>query len=389
MDQVSTQYTPEPDYTLAVEDVRDEKDFIQFQKQTCFSREREYPKATIPSKRGVGRPHVKKEPLKRNRGLVYDDHASNDEASSGAEYSRPTSSRGEKGEHDSRSFACPFYRLCPLEYLGCVNITLMRIRDVKQHIQRRHSQVSFYCPTCWEHFSSPSRRDNHIRSRNCVSLAPPTLSGPKGISREAQAHLKKKSNRTLAPSEQWYEIWDIIFGDEPRPSKPHLDSVLEETLNMIRDFWKEEGHQVVLEFLHGKQVQPRHGDNLVLLLTSLFEEARGRFKEKARQSGSMGRRHHDSGSVHGSISPQEVPSSPAECPTHTSQPESANISPGFGSCDSWPGIPASFTNEILPESMLPPGMVDEFETQLSEGPSASFQLDYQFCSGSDLPDFGG
>ena len=156
---------------------------------------------------------------------------------------------------------------------------------------------------------------------------------------------------------------------------------------MIRDFLKEEGHRVVVEFLHGKEIQPRHADDLVPLLTALFEEAQGRFKEKARQSDSMGRRHNDLGSVHGSISPQDEPSSPAECLTHTFQPESANISPWHGPYNFWPGMPASFADGVLPESIIPPGMIHGFETQQSEGPSTPFQLDYPFCSSSGFEDF--
>ncbi|KAJ2973407.1 hypothetical protein NQ176_g6626 [Zarea fungicola] len=64
-------------------------------------------------------------------------------------------------------FACPFYKRFPVCHLECTFHDLRSIREVRQHILRQHTQKYFHCSICFERFSSPRPRDDHVRSQDC------------------------------------------------------------------------------------------------------------------------------------------------------------------------------------------------------------------------------
>lgn len=193
---------------------------------------------------------------------------------------------GERSEVSDPAFACPFFRRFPMRHMDCMNRKLTRIRDVKQHVQRRHSQA-FPCPVCYESFPSPLRRDDHIRSRCCEPAAYPRTNSPDGVSPEAQERLKFRVSRTLSRAEKWFTVWDIIFKNEPRPSNPYVGTVVEETIGMIRDFWKLEGPQIVPAFLESLQTRATDDSNLVSLLMHLLDEVKVRFEQRTRELDSV------------------------------------------------------------------------------------------------------
>lgn len=65
--------------------------------------------------------------------------------------------RGQKGkkpreEHpddieDGPTLACPFYKRNQVRHSNCLHFRLKRIKDVKQHLLRKHKQP-YYCPIC-------------------------------------------------------------------------------------------------------------------------------------------------------------------------------------------------------------------------------------------------
>ncbi|KAK0705958.1 hypothetical protein B0T26DRAFT_788181 [Lasiosphaeria miniovina] len=186
-------------------------------------------------------------------------------------------------------FACPFYRSDPDAHKDCGNFNLSRIRDLKQHLQRRHYTPPCQCPICFKKFSSDQQRDDHIRSQLC-QLQKPTAAEkkPKVVSEKAQALLRRKVDRTLSPEDQWYAVYHIIFGeDAPRPARPFLGDVVEETMGMLRDFFTAQGSEIIPRFLEARSRHAAVEDPLKLdsLLVELFNEVTDQFDRKIRCKG--------------------------------------------------------------------------------------------------------
>ncbi|KAI0103744.1 hypothetical protein GGR51DRAFT_561677 [Nemania sp. FL0031] len=120
-------------------------------------------------------------------------------------------------------FACPFYRLNPVEHQNCLPLTLSRIGDVRQHIKRRHIQPIF-CPRCGSIFQDNARRDAHMESCR-ANLNPPA---PAGMTPEQLTDMNNAARRRDPnPAARWYEIWDIMSHNQERPSSPYVDVAAE------------------------------------------------------------------------------------------------------------------------------------------------------------------
>ncbi|KFA81339.1 hypothetical protein S40288_08309 [Stachybotrys chartarum IBT 40288] len=222
--------------------------------------------SVLPSKRVAGETLSKTLRKRRRESRENEDKGSNDDDS------RAVTSRGD----DTPCFACPFYRRDPQTYQECMHHTLTRIRDVKQHIRRRHTPASS-CPTCYMIFSSIEEGENHIRARDCQPRDPSSLDCVHGISTKVQEELQHRMNRKKTAQEQWYEVWGILFKGVPEPSQPYLGTVFQETLGMMRDFWKQEGGQAGTDFLqsHGASFDGVY--NMETLFVELFDHLRALF----------------------------------------------------------------------------------------------------------------
>ncbi|KAF5717770.1 hypothetical protein FGLOB1_1983 [Fusarium globosum] len=196
----------------------------------------------------------------------------------------PDSSRGDVKSEDRLQFACPFFRRSPTHHMNCINSKLYRISDVKQHISRRHSRPSHHCPTCHEGFSSLRQHDDHVQSHCCkprdLSIVRSVECSVEWVSENASLRLKYRGDRGVSPAEQWYAIWDILFENMPRPDKAFLGSVVEETLGMLRGFWRQEGCQIVKGFLENSQRKPENGSDLEELMLDLFDDFQVRLEQK-------------------------------------------------------------------------------------------------------------
>lgn len=139
--------------------------------------------------------------------------------------------------------------------MECMTRKLSRIQDVKQHLYRRHSQSRFYCPNCFKDFASPDPRDAHIREGDCKPSAPPARASVDGLSAQLQESLRTRLSRKLTAEEQWYEIWAIIFPDHPVPESAHLGTMISESVGMLRDFWRQEGQQLLRGMVRPSQTR--------------------------------------------------------------------------------------------------------------------------------------
>ncbi|ROW11987.1 hypothetical protein VPNG_05240 [Cytospora leucostoma] len=138
--------------------------------------------------------------------------------------------------------ACPFQKRDPHKHQECLKYTLHRIKDVKQHIYRRHRQPDYYCARCSNVFNSMANRDRHVRHADCKMRPMPRF---EGISDEQRNRLNRSSSRTLDHQGQWFEIWDIIFEGEERPASALVGSYTEEMVPLIRSLWNEQQVQIM------------------------------------------------------------------------------------------------------------------------------------------------
>lgn len=135
----------------------------------------------------------------------------------------------------SRPFACPFYLYNRHRWHNCLrNYTLNRIVDVRLHLSRAHA-LGPRCPICFEDFrddpaeplSADDRFNAHVQLRTCQSLPSPPPSRD-GLTRDQFEAVRtvggRRSGRraTDPAAEKWFEIWEIIFPNVPRPFSPYI-----------------------------------------------------------------------------------------------------------------------------------------------------------------------
>jgi len=132
-------------------------------------------------------------------------------------------------------FACPFYKLDPDMYQDCRRFELTRVKDVKQHLQRKHFQP-IYCSRCYDVFSTAELLKDHLRIDRPCELRDRSL--PSSISKEQWEKLDQKYQSRGKPVEdQWRDFWYILFPGREPPRSVYLDNQVQETLSQLRSFW--------------------------------------------------------------------------------------------------------------------------------------------------------
>lgn len=129
------------------------------------------------------------------------------------------------GEGQKRMLACPYRKLDPHRHRDCLKYTLHRIKDVKQHIDRRHKKLNTY---------SQIERNEHTRNSDCKIG---TKSMLEGVTKEQWEKLNKCSSRNMSLELQWFNMWDILFPGQERPRSAFSGSYIEEVVHLIRDCW--------------------------------------------------------------------------------------------------------------------------------------------------------
>ncbi|KAK3374548.1 hypothetical protein B0H63DRAFT_480466 [Podospora didyma] len=166
----------------------------------------------------------------------------------------------------SLPLACPFWKHNNVQHRKCHKLTLTRIRDVKQHLQRRHTP-EFYCQRCYLIFDTEELQQTHILGV-CERSTSAHLDG---ISSTADRALRKKSKPNLSTEDQWFAIWDIIFPNQRRPRSPYIDPHLSEDINLFREFWQnsdnvDDALANVLHEMRGEHTQSQISDEELQLL---------------------------------------------------------------------------------------------------------------------------
>lgn len=163
-----------------------------------------------------------------------------DEEDENPDSEKPSSERHQHS--DLLIFACPYFKRDPMSHGRCCSYTLRRIRDVKQHLTRRH-RLPKYCPRCTKTFRNEELRDTHVRDADCERKP---LRKPEGITDEQERKLRKKVPASQSPGEQWYGIFDILFPDHnPRPASAYLDGLLTQQVLEYQLFFRTQGPNIM------------------------------------------------------------------------------------------------------------------------------------------------
>ncbi|PFH62493.1 hypothetical protein XA68_13395 [Ophiocordyceps unilateralis] len=149
----------------------------------------------------------------------------------------PKSDHGEGiGDEPTLELACPFYKSKPVRYRSCANKVLKGMARVKLHLWRCHL-MPIHCAICLVEFDSEAGRDDHLRQQSCELREPRQL---EGITEEQKKRLKRRVDTKKTRSEQWYDMFAVLFPDEPRPVTPFVERLVSHELLALQDFMTNE-----------------------------------------------------------------------------------------------------------------------------------------------------
>jgi len=157
---------------------------------------------------------------RQKRGKARGDDGCDDDGDDDDEVPSRPPRKQRHHESDARLFACPFWKKKPRRHRACFGNRLTRVRDVKQHLARRHTP-KFYCQRCHLIFETQTSRDTHVMASEPCS--PDQHGELDGISIEQTLDLRVRSERGRTEAEQWFAIWDILFPGVQRPDSPYME----------------------------------------------------------------------------------------------------------------------------------------------------------------------
>ncbi|KAH8655327.1 hypothetical protein BX600DRAFT_525273 [Xylariales sp. PMI_506] len=189
-------------------------------------------------------------PRKRGRIVADDEGASADEGTASIKNGKRT----RLSDEDSTTLflACPFYKKDRLKHKICLrDFRLNRIKDVKQHLCRKHMQPQ-YCPLCGEEFETQADQRAHIRALSCSRR---DFAEPEGITEDHKSKFASRVDRKMTMEQQWYSVWDIIFPMAAHPASVYVQGPEMETLLEFSHFLEEEGRVLVANHLGARNNQ--------------------------------------------------------------------------------------------------------------------------------------
>ncbi|KXJ88486.1 hypothetical protein Micbo1qcDRAFT_166522 [Microdochium bolleyi] len=190
-------------------------------------------------------PRKRPKPSSNGQGDRQDDDEDNDDEGDDGPPDPGSSSKRRPEKEDIVTFSCPFLKKDSTKWGDCSKYRLRRIRDVKQHLARKH-QMPMYCPLCMVTFPDEDHRDAHIISASC---APSQKSKPEGITEGQKRALSRKAPATQSPEDQWFGMWDILFPGHPRPASAYIDSALLRNAFVYQAFLANNGPSILTSVL--------------------------------------------------------------------------------------------------------------------------------------------
>lgn len=150
-------------------------------------------------------------------------------------------------EQDAHLFTCPFVWYDSIVYGQCMKHGFTRIRDVKQHLRRKHSKP-FFCPRCKAVFTKEDELTRHQQQAQCCELRN-DIEEPAGISKEQSNDLTRYPERRKDVVAQWNTIWKIVFPNHAhlRPRSPFHDKSRPEAIVSLDAFFRKNLRSILLK----------------------------------------------------------------------------------------------------------------------------------------------
>jgi hypothetical protein len=165
------------------------------------------------------------------------------------EPSVPPPKRGKKIDEETsqKSLACPYLKLDPIKYRKCCAYKLTKIKNVKQHLYRRHAPPH-YCQRCFSTFKDDASRKTHVNS--CQSEGTTVLDGISYYQREL---LRQKSKAGLSDADKWFAIWKLLFPGRRPPISAYLNTDLSLEMRGLQEYCLQRGPALLREQLQSNQ----------------------------------------------------------------------------------------------------------------------------------------
>ncbi|KAF4954479.1 hypothetical protein FGADI_5258 [Fusarium gaditjirri] len=175
------------------------------------------------------------------------------------------------------TYACPYYRKDPERHLDCINLKMLRISDVKQHLKRRHT-FNHSCTRCFKGFSSSTEYEEHVLQQACPIVE---CNNNDSLSPTAQEALKDRVDRSSSSEHQWHQMSKILFGELGLSLNPYQDGVFKEITGIIRGIWKNEGQNIISSLSETQNVPC--ADQLRPLLSEILTRVEDCFEQKEQK----------------------------------------------------------------------------------------------------------
>jgi hypothetical protein len=165
------------------------------------------------------------------------------------EHQQVSRAKKSKRQDDSHlRLACPFYKHDPIRYRRCHAHVLKRNSYVKQHLFRCHMQP-IHCDICLSIWPNVEKLREHRRAQTCEKRE---YIAPDGITPEQERKLRSRlGSQNKTESDQWFELYGILFPDAQRPKSAYLNGELSEDAESLREFIEGHGTNVMMEQLKG------------------------------------------------------------------------------------------------------------------------------------------
>ncbi|KUJ09930.1 uncharacterized protein LY89DRAFT_740342 [Mollisia scopiformis] len=204
------------------------------------------PSSNARSPDGNGRAQKRRRGLGSDRPIKesQDEDPDDDEDDDDNQDSKGAGEDGEGGVNtELPRLACPFNKVDPIkygihgvtdnsgksQYRICAGPGFANIQRLKEHLKRKHYPVQ--CDRCYMIFPGADRAvcvtnlEAHRQQINMCERREATLK--EGISDAQWAQLDKKRSvkqvKSLSRVEKYWEIWEIIFPNTPKPKTPWYD----------------------------------------------------------------------------------------------------------------------------------------------------------------------
>lgn len=189
----------------------------------------------------------------------------------------PKSENNQTKQESKGAIACPFLKKSPERYRCCQKYSFQRIKEVKQHLRRRHMVNGFFCLRCQMPFESHSELMLHIKQGRACKAQEPLHDL---ITEHQRLLLQQYPSRGKSLEQQWYDVWDIIFPGLPRPKDIYVQTEAEETIKSLWNFWHEKKRDILGEVFESKSSSTTVGAEVYHVFDRVMQSTLNRFTEK-------------------------------------------------------------------------------------------------------------